>query len=165
MAIPAGLRSGASPLTRDLTASKVTYAARSRKLTPTIFKARRSACRALRPRRSARKRQSKMPPDDVSMKESTPKPIRAMLPLTTPLPTATTPSIMFQPIVKYSRRIPRCSCGIRPSACVAMDLSYLTITLARGDRSAAEVSLSMTCRKWSVKGRSSLTLVVHALMM
>lgn len=55
----------------------------------------------------AYKRHSKIPPDKLSMRESVPKPINAMLPANTPAPRATAASVKFQPSVKYSNRRPR----------------------------------------------------------
>ncbi len=48
------------------------------------------------------------PPDVTSMKLSIPKPTREMLPASTPAAAnATSPSRLFQTIVKYSNRFPR----------------------------------------------------------
>src|SRR3990172_9287566 len=78
---------------------------------PTRRAARRSTCSmrssSRSPPVSARRRQTRTDPEMVSTKLSTPKAIRAMLPATTPAPTAMRPSTMFQPTVRYSRRRPR----------------------------------------------------------
>src|SRR5215218_7941641 len=61
----------------------------------------------------------------TSMLESTPKPTRATLPASRPAPMATTPSMTFQPTVKYSsHRARRCSPGgapgTRPRSCALL---------------------------------------------
>src|SRR5262249_14110204 len=52
------------------------------------------------------KRQSKIPPDKLSISESTPNPISATLDAKIPAPTATAASARFQHSVTYSSRLP-----------------------------------------------------------
>ena len=58
-------------------------------------------------------RQIKTPPLALSMKLSTPKPRSATLPAATAAAMATTPSTMFHPTVRYSRKRPRASRSAR----------------------------------------------------
>src|SRR5207244_8917609 len=51
--------------------------------------------------------QSNVAPDVTSMKPSTPKPTREILPASTPAATPIKPSRVFHTIVKYSSRLPR----------------------------------------------------------
>jgi hypothetical protein len=57
--------------------------------------------------------QSSTVPDVTSMKLSIPNPNRDMLPASAPATTATSPSSVFHPIVKYSKRFPRCATPCR----------------------------------------------------
>ena len=70
-----------------------------------------SVIRSIRSRRcssaSTDKRHSSAAPDVTSMKLSTPKPTREMLPASIPAKTATIPSRLFHAMVKYSSRFPR----------------------------------------------------------
>jgi hypothetical protein len=50
------------------------------------------------------------------MNESTPKPMSATLPASKPEPTATQPSIRFQPMVTYSSRRPRRTLAVRAAS-------------------------------------------------
>ena len=52
-------------------------------------------------------------PDVTSMKLSIPNPTREMLPASAPATTATRPSRVFHPIVKYSKDFPRCDTACR----------------------------------------------------
>src|SRR5262249_37687071 len=51
-------------------------------------------------------RHSRLAPEKLSIIESIPKPIRAMLPAMTPALILTSASVRFQPSVKYSKRRP-----------------------------------------------------------
>src|SRR5947209_1699382 len=67
--------------------------------------------------------QSSTVPDVTSMKLSIPNPTREMLPASTPKTTATRPSRVFHPIVKYSKDFPRCATAWR-CATVSITRAY-----------------------------------------
>ena len=108
--IPITLVSGFSWRRSDLAPSNATYNPSRKKLMPTSLCASRSRLSSVLVHC---KRHSKIPPDKLSIRESTPNPISAMLPANTPAPMATVASVRFQPSVKYSNRRPARSCSCR----------------------------------------------------
>src|SRR5262249_17864517 len=115
-AMPGRLVSGALRATRSPMADHVTYAANARKLTPTMRSVSRSRRSRWHASASTAIRQSSAAPELTSMKLSTPNPTSEILPPSAPAPTATRPSRLFQPIVKYSRRRPRPASAARSIA-------------------------------------------------
>ena len=81
--IPTMLVSGCSWRRSDVAASTETYNASTKKLMPTSLCASRSRRLSVS---APRKRHSKILPDKLSMRESIPNPISAMLPANTPAP-------------------------------------------------------------------------------
>src|SRR5262245_92143 len=120
--IPTRLASGLSRCSNDFPASNATYNASRKKLTPTILCASRS--RFSSPSILC-KRQSRILPDKLSMSESNPNPISAILSANKPAPTATVASAKFQVSVKYSSRRPRRSCSLRavPARIILLNLT------------------------------------------
>src|SRR4051794_36312923 len=99
MTMPTTLVSGRAPPSRSRTASTPTYTESSTKLSAISRVARRSDSCMQPPRRSWAKRHVSTSAADTSMAESIPKPTRLTDPAATPAATATTPSIVFHPMV------------------------------------------------------------------
>jgi hypothetical protein len=114
--IPGILCSGGFLPRRTETASQVTYTARAMKQVPTILILNRSFLSRLSSSASTDILHSSVAPEVTSMKLSIPKPTSEMLPAITPAMTATNPSRLFQPIVKYSSRLPRSTTVLRVAA-------------------------------------------------
>src|SRR5260370_13394648 len=95
------------------------WTASHKKHTPTTFKAHRS----LRSRRCTSEStdilHNKAEPEVTSMKLSMPNPLRDTLPATAPAITATNPSKVFQPMVKYSSLRPRRRTAVRSNIAVS----------------------------------------------
>jgi len=105
--IPAMLCAGACLRNRLEMATKATYTESARKQLPTILRVTRSFCSRLSSSAIRDKRHSNATAEVTSIKLSTPKPIREILPAMNPVAIAPIPSRLFHPIVKYSRRLPR----------------------------------------------------------
>ena len=121
-------------LTMSDTDSNVTYAARTRKQVPTIRRLRRSLRSRLSASASAPIRQRSAVPEMTSMRLSVPKPTREMLPAIAPAMTATSPSRVFHPIVKYSSRFPRRAICWRIASSIAPRIAPVRQGLQRCDR-------------------------------
>lgn len=107
--IPAMLCAGACLRHRLEIATEATYRESTRKQIPTILRVNRSFCSRLSSSAISDKRHSKATAEVTSIKLSTPKPTREILPEMNPVANAANPSRLFHPIVKYSRRLPRCA--------------------------------------------------------
>lgn len=105
--IPAMLCAGACLRHRLEIATEATYRESTRKQIPTILRVNRSFCSRLSSPAISDKRHSKATAEVTSIKLSTPKPTREILPEMNPVANAANPSRLFHPIVKYSRRLPR----------------------------------------------------------
>lgn len=105
--IPATLCAGECFCNRLETATKATYAESARKQAPTILSVKRSFFSRLSSSARTDSRHSSATAEVTSMKLSTPKPTREILPEIIPVVNAPSPSRLFHPIVKYSRRLPR----------------------------------------------------------
>ena len=105
--IPATLCAGECFCNRLETATKATYAESARKQAPTILSVKRSFFSRLSSSARTDSRHSSATAEVTSIKLSTPKPTREILPEIIPVVNAPSPSRLFHPIVKYSRRLPR----------------------------------------------------------
>jgi len=123
IAIPAMLCAGECFCSRLEMATKATYTESARKQAPTILSVKRSFFSRLPSSAMTDSRHSNATADVTSIKLSTPKPTREILPEIIPVVNAASPSKLFHPMVKYSRRLPRWTMIAESALCGTTDFT------------------------------------------
>lgn len=127
--IPATLCAGECFCSRLEIATKATYTASARKHAPTILSVKRSFFSRLSSSAMTDSRHNNAMAEVTSIKLSTPKPTREILPEIIPVVNAPSPSRLFHPMVKYSRRLPRRAAMAKSvELCSTTDFTFVRAT-------------------------------------
>jgi hypothetical protein len=158
IAIPATLCAGECFCSRLEMATKATYTESATKQAPTILSVKRSFFSRLPSSAITDNRYSNATAEVTSIKLSTPKPTREILPEIIPVVNAANPSKLFHPMVKYSRRLPRLAMIDKSALCGTTDS---TLESWRPNRVLFSTGMAVATPSLCVQNSSFRPLVVN----